>query len=156
MSQVVEKIIDFYRGFDQEPWPGLAEIYADNVVFQDPLHRIEGLSALTRYFEGTTKNINYCRFDIHDHHESAGTASLFWVMNFSHPRLKKGKPLTLEGMSHLRFDEKINFHRDYYDMGEMLYEHIPLLGALVRRLKVNIASAGDTNDGESIFVVCFT
>lgn len=142
MSQVVEKIIDFYRDFDQKPWPRLADIYAEDVVFQDPVHRVEGLPALTDYFERTTKNIDYCRFDIHDYHEGSGSGSLFWVMTFSHPRLKKGKPLTLDGMSHICFGERIDFHRDYYDMGEMLYQHIPLLGGVVRRLKKNIAGAG--------------
>jgi hypothetical protein len=30
---------------------------------------------------------------------------------------------------------KIYYHRDYFDMGAMLYEHLPLLGRIIQRLK---------------------
>ena len=42
-------------------------------------------------------------------------------------------------ISHIRFEERINYHRDYYDLGEMLYEHIPLYGWFTRQLKTRLA-----------------
>jgi len=38
-------------------------------------------------------------------------------------------------MSHLKFaDGKVISHRDYFDLGEMLYEHIPLLGGVIKSI----------------------
>jgi hypothetical protein len=40
-------------------------------------------------------------------------------------------------MSYLQFDKagKVRYHRDYFDLGAMLYEHLPLLGSLVKTIK---------------------
>ena len=39
--------------------------------------------------------------------------------------------------SHLRFaaDGRIAYHRDYWDAAEEVYEKVPLLGGLLRRIK---------------------
>ena len=29
---------------------------------------------------------------------------------------------------------KIYYHRDYFDMGSLLYEHLPLLGKIIQKL----------------------
>ena len=45
----------------------------------------------------------------------------------------------LDGASHLRLaDNRIAYQRDYYDLGAMLYEHIPLLGGAVRAVKARL------------------
>lgn len=45
--------------------------------------------------------------------------------------------MTVEGATRLEFDEtgKVCLHRDYFDLGAMLYEQLPLLGAVVRTIK---------------------
>jgi hypothetical protein len=58
-------------------------------------------------------------------------------MVMRHPRLRKGSPVTVEGLSRLEFDaeEKVKLHRDYFDLGEMLYENLPLIGMVVTSIK---------------------
>jgi hypothetical protein len=60
-----------------------------------------------------------------------------WQMNFSHPRLKGGKTIVVDGASYLRFNEagKVSYHRDYFDLGAMLYEQLPLLGRIIVAVK---------------------
>ena len=60
-----------------------------------------------------------------------------WRMVMRHPRLRKGSPVTVEGLSRLEFDaeEKVKLHRDYFDLGEMLYENLPLIGMVVTSIK---------------------
>jgi hypothetical protein len=43
----------------------------------------------------------------------------------------------IHGSSHLRFaaDGRIAYHRDYWDAAEEVYEKVPLLGGLLRRIK---------------------
>ena len=43
--------------------------------------------------------------------------------------------IVYEGVSKLEFNEKIYKHQDFYDLGAMLYEHIPVLGSLVKIIK---------------------
>ena len=63
-------------------------------------------------------------------------------MTFSHPRLAAGQPVRVEGAPRLEFDDadKVCLHRDYFDLGAMLYEQLPLLGALVRTIKGRLGS----------------
>lgn len=125
-----------YSNFGKDMIEHVARVYSDDVVFQDPVHRVEGLPALETYLSRTVTNITSCRFEFRaidcrgDH-----SAWLEWTMHYTHPRLAGGAPLVLEGVSNVRFDEKIHYHRDYLDMGGMLYEHVPVLGGVVRWLK---------------------
>ena len=58
-------------------------------------------------------------------------------MTFRHKSLAGGKTILVSGTTFLRLndDNKVYFHRDYFDLGEMLYEHLPLLGRLLTTIK---------------------
>ena len=59
---------------------------------------------------------------------------LLWDFRF---RFQFGQAQTIRGASHLRLapDGRIEWHRDYWDAAEELYEKLPVLGALMRWLK---------------------
>lgn len=113
----------------------LREIYAPNIHFQDPGHQLNGINALVSYFEHLFSNVTHCRFEIEQVMEQESEALVRWQMRFAHPKLNGGHTICVPGMSHLRFSEQIDFHRDYFDLGAMLYEHIPIMGTLVKTLK---------------------
>jgi len=53
-------------------------------------------------------------------------------MHLSHPKLNAGNTISVQGHSKLVFEgEKIINHRDYFNAGELLYKHIPLLGNII-------------------------
>ncbi|EEP95437.1 hypothetical protein yaldo0001_6350 [Yersinia aldovae ATCC 35236] len=94
------------------------------------------MSSLDAYFQRLLSNLSACCFTLTDiqHHDQQ--ASVCWQMSYAHPRLRRGCLLSLEGISQLRFaEQRIIYQRDYYDLGAMLYEHIPLLGGIVLKLK---------------------
>lgn len=114
----------------------LSTCYADNIAFIDPFHEIRGIRNLTDYFIGMYSNVRHIDFVFTAswHHENY--SMLRWTMNFRHPSLRKGELITIEGCSELRWeDNRIVYHRDFFDAGAMLYEHIPLLGWVIRKLK---------------------
>lgn len=123
----------------------VAELYSDDILFRDPLHEVRGLRDLRAYYEQLYANVSELRFDFHGYDQTAGQVAagegyLRWTMHYRHPRLEGGRPLQLEGCSHLRWrDSKVYHHRDYFDAGELLYEHLPLFGALIRWLKGRLA-----------------
>ncbi len=62
-------------------------------------------------------------------------------MTYQHNKLNKGEVVTVSGSSHLQGKEdKVIFHRDYLDLGAMLYEQIPLFGKLTKWIKVKAAN----------------
>ena len=61
------------------------------------------------------------------------------TMHFRHPRLRGGAPISVDGCSHLLWRDKVYQHRDYFDAGAMLYEHLPLMGGVIAWLKRRLA-----------------
>ncbi|MFM5335056.1 nuclear transport factor 2 family protein [Aeromonas enteropelogenes] len=137
MDEPLACFVALYQQLDRQQLHRLSEVYADEVIFIDPAHRIEGLAALSDYFAALYQRLAYCRFVITSQQQQGRQAWLGWTMIFSHPRLRGGKPVTVEGATRLEFDEegKVCLHRDYFDLGAMLYEQLPLLGSLVRTIK---------------------
>lgn len=137
MDEPLVRFFALYKQLDRQQLHRLSEVYADEVIFIDPAHRIEGLAALSDYFAALYQRLAYCRFVITSQQQQGRQAWLGWTMTFSHPRLRGGKPVTVEGATRLEFDEegKVCLHRDYFDLGAMLYEQLPLLGSLVRTIK---------------------
>ncbi len=132
----IHTVARFYSELNKENLGRLEDIYAQNVVFEDAAHRIEGYNALLTYFQNLYKNVDRCQFDIAEKHQSGGTGFLTWTMRLQHPNLAGGNQVSVKGISHLRFvDDKVIYHRDYFDMGEMLYENLPLLGSVIRKIK---------------------
>lgn len=141
MSQTVEKVKAFYRTFSLESLEKLDEIYAENVVFVDPVHEVRGREALQRYFRGIMQNLESCMFEFYAEQSGDNWATLEWVMTFEHPKLQRGRQLSLPGVTVVRFDDEgVAEHRDYYDLGAMVYEHIPVVGRVVKWLKSKLSA----------------
>jgi hypothetical protein len=106
------------------------------VQFTDPLHQIHGLPEMRRYFAQLYANVSDLHFDFHGFDEvSQGNGYLRWTMSYSHPRLAKGRTIKVEGCSHLLWHHKVYQHRDYFDAGALLYEHLPIMGPMIAWLK---------------------
>lgn len=137
----LERLKEFYQSMDSSSLKQLPDIYHLHTVLIDPVGRHESLDALRQYFEQLLAQTLYCRFDIQQTLSQDRETVLFWRMIYAHPRLNKGKELSLDGTSHLRFSEsRVIYQRDFYDLGAMLYEHVPLLGSAVKAIKSRLAS----------------
>jgi hypothetical protein len=104
------------------------------------LHRVEGLPALRDYFAQLYANVSDVRYDFHGYDETGpGEGYLRWTLRFRHPRLNGGAPIELPGCTYLRWNDRVYLHRDFFDAGALLYEHLPLFGPLIRWLKRRLA-----------------
>lgn len=114
----------------------LSECYHQNITFLDPFHERHGLLALHDYFRELYENVHHIEFDFHDVYGNEHGATLTWRMRYQHPKIKRGKTIDVDGISVLHLqDGLIIQHRDYFDGGQMLYQHLPLLGWLIHKLK---------------------
>lgn len=85
-------------------------------------------------------NVSYCRFEITDVVANDGQAFITWTMSFAHPKLNGHKEITVTGVSEIKFDERITYHRDYFDVGSMFYEQVPILKTIIQALKKRLAA----------------
>lgn len=114
----------------------LSDVYHQEVIFEDAAHRLEGWNELESYFAALYTNVNRCDFDIQEQQQSGDSGFLTWQMTLEHPKLSKGAVIHVNGVSHLKFAQgRVIYHRDYFDLGEMLYENLPLLGSVIKTIK---------------------
>ncbi len=133
--QVVENMKAAFQDANSISPAELAAIYDDEVVFVDPVHKLEGLGTLSGYFSKIYKNVTSCRFQYTDEMLLDGRGSVRWLMHLKHPRLNGGEEIEVKGATFIEYGERITYQEDYYDLGAMLYEHIAVLGATVRYVK---------------------
>ncbi|RUO79251.1 nuclear transport factor 2 family protein [Pseudidiomarina taiwanensis] len=134
--EVTQKVVGFYQDFSMASLASLPAIYAAEVEFVDPVHVTHGLDNLHSYFANTMQNVTHCTFTFSQITESDDGAFLVWEMVFKHPKMKGGKAISVPGVSQLKYqDGKVSWQRDYYDMGAMIYENIPVIGKVVKSIK---------------------
>ncbi len=135
MSGPVARFKDTFTRLRSDSLWLLDDLYADDLQFEDPLHRIEGLRDVRAYFTRLYAGVIHCAFTFEDEVVAADQAMLTWTMHLVHARLGRGTPVELPGASHIRYGNKVRYHRDYFDVGGLLYERVPLLGAVIRAVK---------------------
>ncbi|MGM0905538.1 MAG: nuclear transport factor 2 family protein [Pseudomonadota bacterium] len=135
-SELVEKLKDFYDELKTENLDDLDDLYHEEISFTDPIQHVVGLEDFRKYLNHTMENVEYCHFAFDDECVGEGQAFLAWQMRYAHPKLANGMEIILPGVSYLTFEDgKIREQRDYYDLGAMLYEHVPLVGYVIDKIK---------------------
>jgi hypothetical protein len=116
---------------------GTRSVYAENAYLNDTLKTLHGEAAIEEYFLGSAANCESLTVRFDDVAESNGEYYFRWVMDVKFKKFKKGQTITTIGMTHIRFDEsgKVILHQDYWDSAAGLYEHIPILGTMIRKIK---------------------
>lgn len=133
----MDKFLKVYRDLSRENVESIREIYTTDVQFIDPAHEIQGIEALLAYFKHLYENVSGVRFEFKHPVMDGSCGYVQWNMHYAHPRLKRGSDIMVPGSSFLKFadDGKVHYHRDYFDMGALLYEHLPLVGSAVAAIK---------------------
>jgi len=141
MTNLDKNIEDFkllYNSMNRENLNirNIQSVYSDQVHFEDCFHTIDGIQNLFDYFDNLYSNVSYIEFSFLNDWQDSTSAIITWNMSYKHPKLNKGNIISVQGASELTFFEgKIIKHRDYFDAGSMLYEHIPLLKRIILFLK---------------------
>ena len=113
-----------------------AEFYAPNVRFEDPLGNIDGMETLIAYYKNLYENVISIHFEPLNIFTKGDEEVFVWQMNVKHKAVGGGEPIIVDGTSLLRYkDGKVVYHRDYFDLGAMLYEQIPVLGTIIGWIK---------------------
>lgn len=141
MSEFLRDYARRFAELDKDNLHLLGELYSEDIAFADPLHEVHGLHDLRKYFADLYANVSDLQFEFHAFDQvREGKGYLRWTMTYCHPRLNQGEPIAVQGCSHLLWTEhKVFQHRDFFDAGALLYEHLPVMGRMIGWLKRRLA-----------------
>lgn len=133
-----KKIIDCFNEYDGSNEEVLDQLYDKDVVFEDPLTKVSGLPALKKYYQHAYSSVTEIHFDFKKIHEAGLTFTCEWDMTMSVKSLNFGRQYMVRGASVITFSKESNKvirHHDYVDIGEMVYEKLPLLSRIIKAIK---------------------
>ena len=135
-----DKITYFFKNLTKDKLELVTEFYHPQVKFIDPVETFDSAEKIKRYYEGMYKNVKTIKFDFSELHESGKTVVAVWTMTLETDKLNSGNPIKVDGNSVITFDDqgKAIYHRDYFDMGAFIYEHVPVVGFFVRKIKARM------------------
>ena len=141
MSERLDHLICYFESITAAAVSQLRDFYAADAYFKDPFNEVYKVQQIEQIFAHMFGPLSEPRFIVHTRIEQGDEAFLTWDFRL---RIKKYKPEVeqfIRGGSHLRFDaqNKVCYHRDYWDAAEELYEKLPLIGGLMRLMKRRMA-----------------
>ena len=119
---------EWFLNFNESSLGNIGSYYDENVFFKDPFNEFNGRDKLKKLFIHMLITLKNPHFVFIDNIENNKEIFLTWDFIFSY----KEKFFKIHGSSHLKLndEEKIVYHRDYWDVGEELLLKIPLIKSL--------------------------
>ena len=134
-QRALDDYIEYYQTLNPRSIRLIEKLAEPNMRFKDPFNDVQGIDAVERIFEHMFENTKDPKFEVEDYAwgKDGRTAYLKWVFRYEF----SGKARHIVGMSEVMFSNqsKVMSHIDHWDAGEQFYEHIPLLGRLIRFVK---------------------
>lgn len=109
--------------------------YTPTAYFKDPFNEVRDIRRIEHIFSEMFEQFQQPRFVIQQQlcDDRQAQALLTWHFLFRW----RGKDWCIVGSSHLHFNAEglVEYHRDYWDASEELYEKLPVIGFVLRALK---------------------
>ncbi|NBC32960.1 MAG: nuclear transport factor 2 family protein [Alphaproteobacteria bacterium] len=113
-------------------------MFAPDGRFVDPFSDIRGAARIRQHLARAYERLHDVRITVTDQAFSGRVAYLRWTFGF---RLGRGRAVReIIGMSEVHIDDegRVTLHFDHWDAASQIYEAIPLLGNLLRKIKRRI------------------
>ena len=104
-----------------------------DVRFVDPFQAIAGIDRVVALYAHMFRTVERPRFDVLDRSLGAEIGFIRWRFTGR----VRGREVSIEGMSELRFDRetaRVREHVDHWDAAGQVYARLPVVGGLVRAL----------------------
>lgn len=108
------------------------------VHFADPFNDVHGVAAMRRIFDDMFETVSDIEFKADRMGMDSDTALMAWTFTGE----LRGRPLTLEGMSRITFDEsgRVTEHIDHWDSATQFYMRLPVIGWFLSIVRRRVAS----------------
>lgn len=118
----------------------IRSVYANKLYFNDTFKIISDLNELVDYMSESAAHVESTTVDILDVIHSDDDYFIRWSMKMN--LSVKGKDIYSHsiGMTQLRFNQagKVVFHQDFWDSSEAFFEHLPLMGMILKKIKASL------------------
>lgn len=133
----LNRYIEFLEALTPARLNELDQYVSGDVRFADPFHDVVGQRAMLAIFEHMFKSVQDLRFRASGRSISGDHGFFAWVLE---GRLGK-RPWRVSGVTEVVFNEegRVCAHLDHWDAASQLYERFPLIGPLLRLLRLRIA-----------------
>ncbi len=128
----------FFDGLNKDTLHLVDEFYDSKCVFMDPVVHLTSSAQVKAYYRNMYINVQSIAFDFHHVITQGNQVRAGWTMRLQAKALRGGKPIIVDGVSHITYggsEGKVIYHRDYFDMGVFVYEWLPVIGPMVRYVK---------------------
>lgn len=135
----LDAYIRFYETLTLQTVGELRTLVTPDVHFRDPFNDVQGVAGYERVLTKMFEDLDTPRFEIAHAVLDGSVGYLKWRFVF---RVKRGRERAIVGMSELHFDAdgRVARHVDYWDAAAQVYEHLPVLGFILRRIRRRIAA----------------
>ncbi|MEE4330540.1 MAG: nuclear transport factor 2 family protein [Wenzhouxiangella sp.] len=112
----------------------IESLYAENLYFNDTIHTFHNRDQLRDYMVKTGKGLDESVVKIDQVIRDDRDVFVRWTMEFKTRVAGKKVHSKSIGMTQLRFNEEgqIVLHQDFWDSGNALFAHLPIVGFVVR------------------------
>ena len=119
----------------------LRRLAVADMRFKDPFNDVRGVERVIDLFDHMFETTEQPRFVTGAMAVTGRTAFVRWRFTCTVPGRLLPLALAIEGVSEVRFDDAavVLEHVDYWDPAHALYERLPLLGGVLRRLRRHLA-----------------
>lgn len=117
--------------FDEAAVERVIPVYADDVVFKDPIQTLRGRDAFVEMNKRLLKRVRELRFDVHAVTADDDNIFIAWTMYVA---LKTpAKEMAIDGVTHCTVrDGKVATQRDHWDLVGSMMDAIPVAGTAYR------------------------
>jgi steroid Delta-isomerase len=149
MTSPLPSITSWFESLTPQSLDTIGEVYAIDAHFKDPFNDVVGIDQIRAIYAHMFENLTNPRFEIAqvieqaEHSQRASHRALLhafvsWQFKFEW----RGQSFDIPGGTRFAINDQglVTDHVDYWDVAAGLYERLPLIGAVLKRLRKRMAA----------------
>ena len=126
----IENYIKLFENLNLENLNEFDKLLDENIHFEDPFNKVNGIKNFKRIFSNTLKNLNDVKFKVSNIISKKNIHIIKWEMTY----FAFNKSNSIFGLSEVTISEnnKIVSHIDYWDSYNNFYIKIPIFGLIFK------------------------
>jgi len=127
------RLVNFFETLGCETLDQVEELFAENVVFVNPMGRLLGREAMWQRLHNLCRKYPQFKFIVSDFHGDKQRGFLRWQMSYEY----RGSEHEINGMSYVSFDEeqKVLLQEDFWDASQAIFSEVSSLNLILQRVK---------------------
>lgn len=140
MTSGFDEYCTFLERIDAGSVAELRDHVASDVHFRDPFNDVHDVEAMIDVFDDMFVHVKDLSFRIHHRMSDGDVCAIIWTLS---GRLMD-RDWSVDGASQLRFNDQgfLVEHIDHWDAAAGLYEKLPMIGWVLRRLRKRLEVSG--------------